>query len=100
MVTILASPSSRPPSREAVSLVCEAVPGTKGALRKRKVHGGREEGGGRREGGGREHGRSDAHTERAEKMNVSERYSGEERKEETALYIHLPVQHLYIASPL
>lgn len=27
------------PSREAISLVCEAVPGTKGALRKRKVHG-------------------------------------------------------------
>ncbi|TNN81757.1 SHC-transforming protein 3 [Liparis tanakae] len=37
-------------TREAISLVCEAVPGTKGALRKRKVHGGREEGdGGRRE---------------------------------------------------
>ncbi|KAJ4925945.1 hypothetical protein JOQ06_008130 [Pogonophryne albipinna] len=36
MVTILASPSSHPLSREAISLVCEAVPGTKGALRKRK----------------------------------------------------------------
>lgn len=50
MVTILASPFSLSVSREAISLVCEAVPGTKGALRKRKVHGWTERG--RREGDG------------------------------------------------
>ena len=56
VVTILASSSFRPPSREAISLVCEAVPGTKGALRKRKVHGWTE-----REEGGREGGRWSDH---------------------------------------
>lgn len=61
MVTILASPSSHPLSREAISLVCEAVPGTKGALRKRKVYGGREE------VRCRDHGKSDLYTERADK---------------------------------
>lgn len=53
LVTILASLPSLPPSREAISLVCEAVPGTKGALRKRKVHGWRETEGGM-DGGGRD----------------------------------------------
>lgn len=53
VVTILTSSCSRPPSREAISLVCEALPGTKGALRKKKVHGWT---GGGRDGGRKEKG--------------------------------------------
>lgn len=48
-------PALAPPSREAISLVCDAFPGTKGAPRKRKVHVwliGRGTGGSRRSGDG------------------------------------------------
>lgn len=101
MVTILASPSSLLPSREAISLVCEAVPGTKGALRKRKVHEWTEREKGKE--GGREwwsdHGWNDAHTKSAEKMNASERYSRQKkRKQHYILYSFTPPLSIYSIS--
>lgn len=73
------------PSREAISLVCEAIPGTKGGLRKRKVH---------------EMERSLCWSdEQREKTRVAGSYSGGEQ-EETSLDIQLPLRVLFIACPL
>ena len=63
----LSGPSFLPVCREAISLVCEAVPGTKGAPRKRKVRG--SEGG---SGGGEKVGREKEWVREGEKAGEGE----------------------------